>query len=134
MSETDSIPRVRDYNDLRHRLRSQTEGPEAGKRREGVIFGAESLAYKLFVGLGPVLAGLVIDFAGIAPETPPGEAPPSAVIALGLGQGGTMTLLLAVSLLFLRRYDLTHARHTAVMQGLAARGPRARSEGAAVDA
>jgi GPH family glycoside/pentoside/hexuronide:cation symporter len=91
---------------------------EMGQRREGVIFGAESLAYKLFVGLGPVIAGLVIDFAGITPEMQPDQVPERAAIALGLGLGGTMAVLFALSLLFLRKYDLTNARHRNILRAL----------------
>lgn len=89
---------------------------ETGRRREGVIFGAESLAYKMFVGLGPVLAGLVVDFAEIGESTQPGEAPQSTIVALGLGQGGTSFLLFAVSLIFLRRYDLARDRHQEILR------------------
>ncbi len=92
-----------------------------GRRREGVIFGAESLAYKMFVGLGPVLAGLVVDSSGIGPDTPPGEAPAGAVAALGLGQGGSMLLLFLASLVFLVRYDLTRERHAEVLQRITER-------------
>ncbi len=91
---------------------------EMGHRREGVIFGAESLAYKMFVGLGPVLAGLVVDFSGIVPDMPPGDVPQSTVIALGLGQGVTSFVLFALSLVFLRRYDLSREKHTHVLHQL----------------
>ncbi|MBW2394089.1 MAG: MFS transporter [Deltaproteobacteria bacterium] len=94
---------------------------EIGRRREGVIFGAESLAYKLFVGIGPVIAGLLIDFAGITPDMQPGEATQSIVVALGLGQGATMAVLLAISLTFLRKYDLTRERHRTIRRVLETR-------------
>jgi len=86
-----------------------------------VIFGAESLAYKLFVGIGPVIAGLLIDFAGITPDMQPGEATQSIVVALGLGQGATMAVLLAISLTFLRKYDLTRERHRTIRRVLETR-------------
>ncbi len=91
---------------------------EHGKRREGVIFGAESLAYKMFVGLGPVIAGLLVDLSGIVPEMRPEEAPGSVIIALGLGQGGTSFLLFVISLMFMRRYDLGIERHTEILRQL----------------
>ncbi len=59
---------------------------EHGKRREGVIFGAESFAFKMFVGLGPVIAELVIDFAGIVPEMQPGDAQQRTIMVLGLAR------------------------------------------------
>ena len=94
---------------------------EHGKRREGVIFGAESLAYKVFVGLAPVIAGLLVDFAGIVPEMQPGEAPERTIMALGLGQGGTSFILFVISVIFVRQYDLGRDRHKRILQRLAQR-------------
>jgi GPH family glycoside/pentoside/hexuronide:cation symporter len=91
---------------------------ETGSRREGVIFGAESLAFKLFIGLGPVIAGLVVDFAGIVPDMEPGSAPERTIIALGLGQGATSFVLFVLSLLFLKNYDLASARHREILEQL----------------
>ena len=87
-----------------------------GRRREGVIFGAESLAYKMFAGIGPVLAGIVVDGAGIQPGTPPSEVPAATLVSLGLGQGAVSFLLFVLSLLALQRYDLSRSRHREVLQ------------------
>lgn len=94
---------------------------EMGQRREGVIFGAESLAYKMFVGLGPVLAGVVVDASGIAPDTPPEAVGVETVTALGLGLGATEFVLFLVSIGFLLRYDLSRERHQKILATLAAR-------------
>ncbi len=94
---------------------------EHGKRREGVIFGAESLAYKVFVGFAPVIAGLLVDFAGIVPEMQPGEAPERTIMALGLGQGGTSFILFVISVMFVRQYDLGRDRHKRILRRLAQR-------------
>jgi Na+/melibiose symporter-like transporter len=91
---------------------------ETGKRREGVIFGAESLAYKMFVGLGPVLAGLVIDYAGITADTTLSDVSDHTVMTLGLGQGGVSAVLFVASLAFLRRYDLTRNDHQDILNKL----------------
>jgi GPH family glycoside/pentoside/hexuronide:cation symporter len=91
---------------------------ETGNRREGVIFGAESLAFKLFIGLGPVIAGLVVDFAGIVPDMEPGSAPERTIVALGIGQGATSFILFALSLLFVKNYDLASKRHHEILQRL----------------
>ncbi len=50
------------------------------------IGGAEALAFKMFVGLGPVIAELVIDFAGIVPEMQPGDAQQRTIMVLGLAR------------------------------------------------
>ena len=62
--------------------------PAGGRRREGVIFAAESFSWKALTGLGPLLAGLVIDAVGLQPGAAPGEVAASTVTALGLAQGG----------------------------------------------
>ncbi|MCP4749803.1 MAG: hypothetical protein GY866_02830 [Proteobacteria bacterium] len=94
---------------------------ESGKRREGVIFGAESLAFKMFVGLGPVIAGYVVDFAGIVPNMQPSEVSERTIVFLGLGQGVTSAILFTVSLMFIVRYDLTRDRHKSILKGLQGR-------------
>ena len=93
---------------------------ETGKRREGVIFGAESLAAKMFTGLGPVVAGLIITFAGIEPgmDVENMVVPHDTIVALGLGQGVTVSVLFIVSILLLRMYDLTGEKHKEIFNKL----------------
>ena len=66
---------------------------EHGRRREGVIFGAESFTWKALTGLGPLGAGIVVDLVGLSQGVSPDAVSPQAVTALGLAQGGIMTLM-----------------------------------------
>jgi GPH family glycoside/pentoside/hexuronide:cation symporter len=94
---------------------------ETGKRREGVLFGAESLAYKMVSGVGPFIAGLLIDLANITPEMQPGEAPEHTIKMLGLGQGATSAALFVAAIFLIARYDLTRERHDRTLRALAER-------------
>jgi GPH family glycoside/pentoside/hexuronide:cation symporter len=92
-----------------------------GRRREGVIFGAESFSWKALTGLGPLLAGIVIDVVGLTGKTSPDEVSDGAVAALGLAQGGVMFVFFVFAIFFITRYDLSRERHAEVLAGLAAR-------------
>ena len=96
---------------------------ETGRRREGVIFGAESLAHKMVSGVGPFLAGLLIDLANVTPDMQPGEASAETVRILGLGQGATSIALFVGVLIMIARYDLNRAQHDRTLRTLAARRP-----------
>jgi GPH family glycoside/pentoside/hexuronide:cation symporter len=89
-----------------------------GRRREGIIFGAESLGWKALVGIGTLIAGFTVDAVGLAPGAAPETVPLEVSNRLGLAQGGVMTFLMAVALLFIRRYDLGRARHEEVLRRL----------------
>ena len=92
-----------------------------GRRREGVIFGAESFAWKALTGLGPLMAGLVIDLVGLGEKVKPEAVGPDVVTALGLAQGGMMVVFFVLALFFIRRYDLDRARHERILSELEAR-------------
>jgi len=92
-----------------------------GRRREGVIFAAESFSWKALTGLGPLLAGLVIDAVGLQPGAAPGEVAASTVTALGLAQGGVMFVFFVCAVFFISRYDLDRARHEQILAALRAR-------------
>jgi Na+/melibiose symporter-like transporter len=87
---------------------------ETGQRREGLILGAESFGWKAVSGLGPLLAGLVVDAVGIETGMTPETAPPEIGRKLGLALGTTMVTLLSLGWLALSRYDLTRERHAAI--------------------
>ena len=91
---------------------------EHGSRREGLILGAESFAWKALTGLGPLAAGLVIDGVGLSEKARPEEVPADVVQALGLAQGGLMVVFFALSIFLIRRYDLDRARHAGILDAL----------------
>ena len=94
---------------------------ESGRRREGVIFGAESFAWKALTGLGPLIAGIVVDLVGLSERVSSENVPDSIVSGLGLAQGGVMTLMFGLALWFISRYELDQRRHGEVLAALEAR-------------
>ncbi|MCP5070945.1 MAG: hypothetical protein GY946_30645, partial [bacterium] len=93
---------------------------ENGRRREGVIFGAESFSWKALTGLGPVVAGIAVDLVGLSQEMSPDAAGPEVAMGLGLAQGGVMTFFFGLAVLFISRYDLNRGRHAEILAGLEA--------------
>jgi len=91
---------------------------EHGKRREGVIFGAESFTWKALTGVGPLVAGIVIDLVGLREGVAPENVPGSVATALGLAQGGVMSIFFGMAVLFISRYDLNRARHDRILASL----------------
>ncbi len=94
---------------------------EQGRRREGVIFGAESFTWKALTGLGPFVAGVVVDLVGLSEEVAPDAASAEVGVGLGLAQGVVMTLFFGLAVFFISRYDLNRRRHSGILEGLAAR-------------
>ncbi len=94
-----------------------------GKRREGVIVGAESLAHKLFNSIGPPIAGIIVSIAGIGSTTKQladaAQVSQSDANVLGLAQGVVVAMLFIGSYLFLRNYDLDVKKHQEIMDALA---------------
>ena len=93
---------------------------ESGRRREGVIFGAESFSWKALTGLSPLISGIVIDLVGLSETVDPEAIPEGIVTGLGLAQGGVMALFFGLAILFISRYDLNRRRHAQVLTELAA--------------
>jgi Na+/melibiose symporter-like transporter len=89
-----------------------------GRRREGVIFGAESFSWKALTGLGPLMAGLVIDAVGLSDKVKPEEVAAETVTALGLAQGGVMFVFFVLAIFFISRYDLTRGKHERILEQL----------------
>ncbi len=94
---------------------------EQGRRREGVIFGAESFTWKALTGLGPFVAGVVVDLVGLSGEVSPDAASTQVSTGLGLAQGGVMTLFFGLALFFISGYDLNRRRHLGILEALARR-------------
>ncbi|NQZ99456.1 MAG: MFS transporter [Myxococcales bacterium] len=97
----------------------------SGRRREGIFFGALALVAKASVALGSIIAGRVVDLVGLFPGTDPSEVAPEVARQLGLVQGGTLLVLVSLSLAALSRYDLTREAHQRIRQTLDARAAEA---------
>jgi Na+/melibiose symporter-like transporter len=92
-----------------------------GRRREGVIFAAETFGWKALRGFGALAAGLIVDIVGLAPGVPPETVDPSVSAKLGLAQGLSMALFIAAALWFIRGFGIDRARHERVRAELDAR-------------
>lgn len=96
-----------------------------GLRQEGVYYAAASFAGKAVGGAGPILAGLIIDMAGILPGSLPAEIDPEAVARFGWAAGPTVVLLSFVSVAFVAFYGISRERHAQILQEIHGRGGRA---------
>jgi Na+/melibiose symporter-like transporter len=98
----------------------------AGKREEGIFFGALSLSGKAASALGHTVAGLGLDLIHWprGAHVLPGEIPPETIWSLGFFYGPTLTFFSVAALLFFSRYRLTRQRHESILAELVARrGP-----------
>lgn len=90
-----------------------------GTRQEGIYYAAASFAGKAVGGVGPIVAGLIVDMAGISPGTPPADIAPDAVARFGWFTGPGVVFFSLLSVLCIRFYDITRARHGETVAGLA---------------
>jgi GPH family glycoside/pentoside/hexuronide:cation symporter len=92
-----------------------------GRRQEGTFFAAGSFIAKATTGIGALLAGVVIDLAGIEPGSVPGSVAPSALESLGWFVVCLVSVLAMVAFWFYSRIRLSRSEHGKIMQQLAAR-------------
>ena len=97
---------------------------QSGRRREGVILGAESFTWKAFTGLGPLITGIVIDVVGLSEKVSVDDVPERIVMGLGIAQGGVMAVCFVLALFFISRYDLSRRRHGEILARLSERADR----------
>ena len=86
-----------------------------GSRQEGIYYSAGSLVAKVVGGAGPVLAGFIIDAAGIAPGSAPGDVDPAAIERFGWATGPSLLLLSGISIACIWFYDITRRRHAEII-------------------
>jgi Na+/melibiose symporter-like transporter len=86
-----------------------------GSRQEGIYYSAGSLVAKVVGGVGPVLAGFIIDAAGIAPGSAPGEVAPAAIARFGWATGPSLLLLSGISIACIWFYDISRRRHAEII-------------------
>ena len=86
-----------------------------GNRQEGIYYAAASFAGKAVGGSGSVLAGLIIDFAGITQGTDPALVAPEAVARFGWALGPAVIVLIALALICISFYSISRADHEAIL-------------------
>jgi GPH family glycoside/pentoside/hexuronide:cation symporter len=87
-----------------------------GDRQEGIYYSAASFAGKMVGGAGPVMAGVVIDLAGIPPGTDPAAVAAETVSRFGWLQGPSVLILSLVSIVAIGFYRITRARHAEILR------------------
>lgn len=97
-----------------------------GDRQEGIYYAAASFAGKLIGGAGPMIAGYVISLSGIAPGAEPASVPEAVINRFGWIQGPLVILLSGLSVAAIACYNLTRARHGAILDEIAVRRAGAR--------
>ena len=92
-----------------------------GLRQEGIYYAAASFAAKAVGGIGPVLAGFIIDLAGISPGTDPSAVDPDSIRKFGWAAGPSALALSALSIVAIAYYAISRSRHAEIVAELSAR-------------
>lgn len=92
-----------------------------GDRQEGIYYAAASFAGKVIGGAGPVMAGLVIDMAGIPPGSDPATIPADVVMRFGWWQGPSVIVLSLVSIIAISFFRITWQEHASILAIIHAR-------------
>lgn len=93
----------------------------SGQRQEGIYFAASSFAGKAVGGSGAILAGLIIDLAGIPAGADPATVDPDAVRRFGWALGPMVLVMTAIALGCIHFYRISRADHSEIVRELAAR-------------
>ncbi|MEQ9003752.1 MAG: MFS transporter, partial [Pseudomonadales bacterium] len=86
-----------------------------GLRQEGIYYAAASFAGKAVGGAGPILAGLIIDMAGIVPGSLPADIDPAAVARFGWAAGPTVVVLSLASVACVAFYRISRQQHARIL-------------------
>jgi GPH family glycoside/pentoside/hexuronide:cation symporter len=95
---------------------------DTGRRQEGVFFAAGTFIAKTTTGVGALLAGIVIDIAGITAGSEPGEIATGSLAVLGWFYLGITTSLALIAWYFADKIHLNRADHERIRVALADRG------------
>lgn len=92
-----------------------------GRRQEGVVFAAGAFVQKATTGAGSLVAGIVIDLAGMTTGAAPGSVENSVLQSLGWFTLSMTAGLAFIAFLFTVRLRITRDQHAKVRAELAAR-------------
>lgn len=92
-----------------------------GSRQEGIYYAAASFAGKAVGGAGPIVAGFIIDMAGIAPGSSPSDVAPEAIARFGWATGPSILLFSALSICSIWFYSITRSGHADILAEIKAR-------------
>jgi GPH family glycoside/pentoside/hexuronide:cation symporter len=89
-----------------------------GNRQEGIYYAAASFVSKAVSGVGPIVAGIIVDLAGITPGTPASDVPADVIARFGWSTGPTVLTLTALSIVAIRFYNITREQHQAILEAI----------------
>lgn len=89
-----------------------------GLRQEGVFFAASTFVQKATTGVGALVAGVVVDMAGIAAGSQPGEVPERTLQLLGWFFVSITGVLAFIAFVYASRVRLGRQAHAQVRQRL----------------
>jgi GPH family glycoside/pentoside/hexuronide:cation symporter len=89
-----------------------------GKRQEGMFSSAIAFTSKATSGIGGFVAGIALDLIAFPTRAAPGTVSEDKLMLLGLAVGPCMFALYLLTLVFLRRYSITRARHSEILEEL----------------
>ncbi len=92
-----------------------------GERQEGLFVSAIAFTTKATSGIGGLMAGIMIDVIQFPTGAEAGLVDPDKIYALGLVVGPGLMVLFLLTLVFLRRYEITREVHQEVLDQLRAR-------------
>lgn len=89
-----------------------------GNRQEGIYYAAASFVSKAVSGVGPIVAGIIVDWAGITLGTPAADVPPDVIAQFGWTTGPTILVLTSFSIVAIHFYDITREQHQAILAAI----------------
>ncbi len=89
-----------------------------GNRQEGIYYAAASFVGKAVSGLGPVVAGFIVDLAGIAPGTAAADVPHEVIARFGWSAGPTVIVLTILSVVAILFYNISRDRHAEILASI----------------
>lgn len=93
-----------------------------GNRQEGIYYAAASFAGKVIGGAGPVMAGFVIDMAGIPPGSDPASVPSEVIARFGWWQGPSVIVLSLISIVAICFFRITRQEHARILMSIREQG------------
>lgn len=101
-----------------------------GRRAEGLFFAGNSVALKAISGVGVFASGLLLELARFPQHAVPGKVDPEIVRNLGVIYSVSLVVLFGISLIVIKAFPITRARHEKNLHDLAARADAASAKGA----
>jgi len=90
----------------------------SGDRQEGLFFAALSFAYKCTVGLGYVIAGVILNYIAFPKQASVEEVPAEVIRSLGVVGGPLSLFIYCFGVFFILYYPINKARYLEIRHAL----------------